>query len=207
MKGHLTFSYRFNGADVISSHGYHQVPTWAPPSQNGYGPYGYMPPPPPPLPGYGYGDEALMKKECSQTVNQNLCLFCLESDPISFQTDRAGFVSITIHCLKSQLDILINDVTNLSMKGVGEGIENVLKDCNVNFSIAELQLNEAKRNLVTLNYEKAFGSVKASVSYLQTCRGNLQKIKFNESPHEVYDDIDIYLNLSSVAKTLIHRLH
>ncbi|CAL9225541.1 unnamed protein product [Arabidopsis halleri] len=151
-------------------------------------------------------DEELMKKECSQTVNQNLCLFCLESDPISYQTDRAGFVSITIHCLESQLDILINDVTSLSMKGEGEGIENVLEDCNVNFSIAKLHLSEANDNLVTLNNEKAFGLVKTSVSYLQTCRGNLQKIKFNESA-EVYDDIDIYLDLSPVAMTLIHRLH
>ncbi|XP_010445375.1 PREDICTED: protein SRC2-like [Camelina sativa] len=52
LKGHLTFSYRFNGAHVLSGHGYHQAPTWAIPSQQVYGPYGYIPPPPPP--NYGY---------------------------------------------------------------------------------------------------------------------------------------------------------
>ncbi|KAL1220544.1 Protein SRC2 [Cardamine amara subsp. amara] len=53
MKGYLTLSYRFNGAPVITGQGYHQAQTLAPPSQQGYGPYGYIPPPPPP--GYGYG--------------------------------------------------------------------------------------------------------------------------------------------------------
>ncbi|CAH8276511.1 unnamed protein product [Arabidopsis lyrata] len=48
MKGSLTLSYRFIGATV-----YQQAPTWATPSQQGYGPYGYMLPPPPI--GYGYG--------------------------------------------------------------------------------------------------------------------------------------------------------
>ncbi|CAL9225540.1 unnamed protein product [Arabidopsis halleri] len=151
-------------------------------------------------------DEELMKKECSQTGNQNLCLFCLESDPTSHQTDLAGFVNITINCLDAQLDILINDVTSLSTKGVGEAIENVLEDCNGDFSIAKIELYLAKGNLVVRNYENASGLVKTSVSNLQTCRGNLQKIKFNESSH-VYDDIDIYLDLSPVAKTLIDRLH
>ncbi|KAL0738213.1 hypothetical protein Bca4012_014423 [Brassica carinata] len=54
MKGSLTFSYRFNGAAVISRPVHQQGPTsWAPPSQHGYGPYPYMSQPPPPT-GYGY---------------------------------------------------------------------------------------------------------------------------------------------------------
>ncbi|XP_010451491.1 PREDICTED: protein SRC2-like [Camelina sativa] len=52
LKGHLTFSYRFNGAHLQSGHGYHQAPTCAIPSQHVYRPYGYIPPPPPP--DYGY---------------------------------------------------------------------------------------------------------------------------------------------------------
>lgn len=52
-------------------------------------------------------DEDLMKKECHYTDYQNTCLKCLESDPISHQADRVGFSRIIIHCLESQLNILI----------------------------------------------------------------------------------------------------
>lgn len=49
MKGSLTFSYRFNGAPVISGQAHNQAPSsWAVPNQQAYGgPYGYMAPPTP----------------------------------------------------------------------------------------------------------------------------------------------------------------
>lgn len=48
-------------------------------------------------------DDYLMKKECSKTEYQVVCLKCLESDPSSYQSDLAGFARINAYCLESEL--------------------------------------------------------------------------------------------------------
>lgn len=97
-------------------------------------------------------------------------------------------------------------VTSLKlMKGEGEANENVLKDCVTGFAIAQLRLQGANIDLITLNYDKAYELVKTALNYPRTCEENLQKLKFKDSS-DVYDDILAYSQLTSVAKTLIHRL-
>ncbi|KAJ0231159.1 Calcium-dependent lipid-binding [Hirschfeldia incana] len=71
-KGSLTFSYRFNGAAVISGPVHQQGPmSWAPPSQQGYGPYPYMSQPPPPA-GYGYQGPPQYTKNDERLANADL---------------------------------------------------------------------------------------------------------------------------------------
>ncbi|ESQ55909.1 hypothetical protein EUTSA_v10026370mg [Eutrema salsugineum] len=147
-----------------------------------------------------------IKGECSLTDYQNTCLKCLASDPNSIYADHVGFVQIVIHCLESQLQNLTNNVTSISSrKNESVAIKKVLGDCNRGFSIAKSQLYEIKHSVIIRSYKKASGLVNTTLSYPLTCRDNLQKLNFKESP-EVYDDISVYAQLSSVARTMIKRL-
>lgn len=93
----------------------------------------------------------------------------------------------------------------LSKKRDGEPIKKVLENCNKGLSITNLQLREVEYRVVTSNYDKALGLVKTALGYPLTCRDNLQRLKYKESP-QVYDQIGLYAQLSNVARTMIQRL-
>ncbi|ESQ55907.1 hypothetical protein EUTSA_v10026402mg [Eutrema salsugineum] len=142
-----------------------------------------------------------LESECRFTYYRGTCIRCLECHDAA----SVGSAQAVIHCLESQLHIL-NFVTSISWrKNVSATVQKVLGECIAGIKIAKPQLDEVKQSVIIRNINKAIVLVNTTLSYPLTCRENLQKLNFQESP-EVYDEISVYDQLSSVARTIIKRL-
>ncbi|XP_010450608.1 PREDICTED: uncharacterized protein LOC104732726 [Camelina sativa] len=108
------------------------------------------------------------------------------------------------------INIIINNLTELSSKEDKAEVKKVLKACKQDLSMkVPKKLSEAKTDLRSGDYDKAARSIMLALSYPWSCRSNLQSVKFDEYLYEesleLFSQINIYAQLSDAAMRIIDR--
>ncbi|XP_019091559.1 PREDICTED: pectinesterase inhibitor-like isoform X1 [Camelina sativa] len=157
-----------------------------------------------------WAENDLMINECHNAQAPTTCMGCLESDPTSVHADPVGIAGVVIHCLDSRLNIIINNLTDVSSKEEKAEVKKVLEACKHDLSMeVPKKLSEAKTDLRSGDYDKAARSIMLALGYPWSCRSNLQSVKFDESLFEetleLFSQINIYAQLSDAAMRIIDR--
>ncbi|XP_023637311.1 pectinesterase inhibitor isoform X1 [Capsella rubella] len=145
----------------------------------------------------------LMTNECHNAQVPSICMQCLESDPTSVQANPVGIAGIILHCLDSHLIIITNNITDLSSKKEEGEVKTALEICKADLPNTATKLSEAKKSLVSGDYDKVNQSIEFALSFPLGCLLQLNNVNFTFP--QLSSQIQIYAQLSDAAMRIIDR--
>ncbi|GAB4836667.1 hypothetical protein Ancab_001578 [Ancistrocladus abbreviatus] len=158
-------------------------------------------------------DENLIREECHQTDNPEVCIHCCNSKP-NDTSSAVGIAATVVGCMEDPATILAGNMSNLASSTTNKTLAKVYRSCSKFFTEAEKNLSTVIDDIKNGDYDMAMLVLsEMGENYYETCEVKIESSTWKRSkengnvvPVEVSYQMKIFDELGEDASDLIIRL-
>ncbi|KAK6916362.1 Pectinesterase inhibitor domain [Dillenia turbinata] len=150
-------------------------------------------------------DEGLIEKACHNADAPATCKQCLDSDSRSQQANTLGDIAvILLDCVNSHSTNLAHNLTQLASEATEESSRQRYKNCAMNFTDAQGEMQEARKGIQGTKYDDAEECVDMALQHGIMCITSIKSLP--TVPQEVVFEIALFEELCEASMRVIERL-